>query len=88
MLTISTNSYYLCEKSDGMRYLMYCTDDGNGKEVIYLIDRRMDFWWVEGLHFPLPKCELNLPLLIEHREAKINLQPISAFIKTRSSTEN
>lgn len=32
---------------------MYCTSD-NGKEVTYLIDRRNDFWYVPGLHFPMP----------------------------------
>lgn len=52
------NSYYVCEKSDGFRYLMYLTDDtdhtGEHVEVVYLIDRRNDFWFIPkgGLHFP------------------------------------
>ncbi|NJR31509.1 hypothetical protein HC762_01980, partial [bacterium] len=30
--------YYVCEKTDGVRYLMYCTRDGD-KDIHYLIDR-------------------------------------------------
>jgi mRNA guanylyltransferase len=37
---------------------MYCTSDTNGKELHYLIDRRNDFWYVQGLHFPIPDNEL------------------------------
>ncbi|KAI0128697.1 mRNA capping enzyme, catalytic domain-containing protein [Xylariales sp. AK1849] len=44
--------YYVCEKSDGVRYLLYLTDDGNGGEAHYLIDRKNDYWWVKGVHFP------------------------------------
>ncbi|KFY31309.1 hypothetical protein V494_07972, partial [Pseudogymnoascus sp. VKM F-4513 (FW-928)] len=46
--------YYVCEKSDGQRYLLYCTADPNtGDEAHFLIDRRNDFWYISGLHFPL-----------------------------------
>lgn len=49
-------SYYVCEKSDGIRYLLYLTADETGAECHYLIDRRNDYWWVaqRNLHFPLP----------------------------------
>ncbi|KAI1761735.1 mRNA capping enzyme, alpha subunit [Hypoxylon sp. FL1150] len=47
--------YYVCEKSDGIRYLMFLTADENGAETVYLIDRKNDYWWIEeALHFPLP----------------------------------
>ncbi|KAK3692721.1 mRNA capping enzyme alpha subunit-like protein [Podospora appendiculata] len=47
--------YYVCEKSDGIRYLLYLTVDENGEETQYLIDRKNDFWWIHqrNLHFPL-----------------------------------
>lgn len=47
----------MCEKSDGMRYLLYLTEDPLGREAHFLIDRRNDFWYVpfEKLHFPIPK---------------------------------
>ena len=51
------NDYYVCEKSDGIRVLMYCTNNGS-EEVIYLIDRKNDYYHVRGLHFPLPDSEV------------------------------
>ena len=49
--------YYVCEKSDGIRCLMYLTRDEKGAELTYLIDRKNDYYWVRGLHFPLPDSE-------------------------------
>ncbi|KAH9906382.1 mRNA capping enzyme [Xylariomycetidae sp. FL2044] len=48
--------YYVCEKSDGMRYLLYLTEDEQGNEAHYLIDRKNDYWWINtgNLHFPPP----------------------------------
>jgi mRNA guanylyltransferase len=43
--------YYVCEKTDGLRYLMYCTNDGE-QDIHYLIDRKNDYWYVRHLHFP------------------------------------
>ncbi|KAK3357690.1 mRNA capping enzyme alpha subunit-like protein [Lasiosphaeria hispida] len=47
--------YYVCEKSDGIRYLLYLTANHDGSEVAYLIDRKNDYWWIHqrNLHFPL-----------------------------------
>ena len=45
--------YYVCEKSDGIRCLMYLTKGTEGEEVVYLIDRKNDYYWVPNLHFPL-----------------------------------
>lgn len=49
--------YYVCEKSDGMRFLLYLTSGDAGEEVQYLIDRKNDYWFIppHGLHFPVPK---------------------------------
>lgn len=50
-------SYYVCEKSDGMRYLLYLTSGDANEEVQYLIDRKNDYWYIppNALHFPVPK---------------------------------
>jgi len=54
-LAKKTHSYYVCEKSDGIRYLLYLTQDNQGNEAHYLIDRKNDYWYINqrNLHFPL-----------------------------------
>lgn len=52
---LQSQDYFLCEKTDGMRYLMYFTTDEAGEEIHYLIDRRNDYYYIRGLHFPLPE---------------------------------
>lgn len=44
--------YYVCEKSDGIRCLMYLTGDGP-EEITYLIDRKNEYYHVSALHFPV-----------------------------------
>ncbi|KAI1433601.1 mRNA capping enzyme [Xylaria sp. CBS 124048] len=53
---LKREDYYVCEKSDGMRYLLYMTEDEKGQEVHYFIDRKNDYWFIDrgNLHFPLP----------------------------------
>lgn len=48
--------YYVCEKSDGIRYLLYLTVDEEEQEVQYLIDRKNDYWFLprNSMHFPMP----------------------------------
>ncbi|KAI0875114.1 mRNA capping enzyme [Hypoxylon argillaceum] len=54
-------NYYVCEKSDGMRYLLYMTEDESGNEVHYFIDRKNDYWFIDrgNLHFPLPTDQMK-----------------------------
>jgi mRNA guanylyltransferase len=48
---LSRKDYFLCEKTDGLRCLLYVTKDGD-REIHYFIDRKVDFWYVGGLHLP------------------------------------
>ncbi|KAJ6446380.1 mRNA capping enzyme alpha subunit [Purpureocillium lavendulum] len=52
---LTKQDYYVCEKSDGIRYLLYSTEDEAGAEAHYLIDRKNDYWFItnRNLHFPL-----------------------------------
>ncbi|KAL3419136.1 mRNA capping enzyme alpha [Phlyctema vagabunda] len=54
---LTRQDYFVCEKSDGMRYLLYLTKDEHGEEIHYLIDRRNDYWYIPkgALHFPVPR---------------------------------
>lgn len=52
---LQKKDYFVCEKSDGIRCLMYLTygDQSEGREqVTYLIDRKNDYWYVPGPTFP------------------------------------
>ncbi|CAF9904317.1 MAG: Dcp1p-Dcp2p decapping enzyme complex alpha subunit [Alectoria fallacina] len=52
---LQKQDYFVCEKSDGIRCLMYLTygDQSDGRQqVIYLIDRKNDYWYVPGPVFP------------------------------------
>ncbi|KAG0647460.1 mRNA processing 2 [Hyphodiscus hymeniophilus] len=52
---LARKDYFVCEKSDGMRYLLYLTEDEHGREAQYLIDRKNDYWYIppDELHFPI-----------------------------------
>lgn len=56
LLELQKQDYYVCEKSDGIRCLMYMTEDMTDQgrqEIVYLIDRKNDYYYVQGLHFPV-----------------------------------
>lgn len=52
--TCTRHSYYVCEKTDGIRYLLYLTKDEYDAEAVYLIDRKNDYYFIQhrNLHFP------------------------------------
>ena len=45
-LTKSVHSYFLCEKTDGIRLLLYITTGDQGEEIVYLIDRKNDYYYL------------------------------------------
>lgn len=51
---LKNQDYFVCEKTDGERYLMYLTNDGQEpkNQAIYFIDRKNDYYYVPNLHFP------------------------------------
>lgn len=54
---LQKEDYYVCEKTDGIRCLMYFArgdPDSDTPEIHYLIDRKNEYRFVPGLHFPLP----------------------------------
>ncbi|KAK2593172.1 Dcp1p-Dcp2p decapping enzyme complex alpha subunit [Conoideocrella luteorostrata] len=55
LVELQKQDYYVCEKSDGIRYLLYSTCDEENNEAHYLIDRKNDYWFIKNrsLHFPL-----------------------------------
>jgi mRNA guanylyltransferase len=51
MLLTDRHSYFLCEKTDGIRCLLYCTTDQDN-EIHYLIDRKNDYYYIGSWQFP------------------------------------
>lgn len=57
---LQQEDYYVCEKTDGIRCLMYFArgdPDSEMPEIHYLIDRKNEYRYVPGLHFPMPDDE-------------------------------
>ncbi|PKY02947.1 mRNA capping enzyme alpha subunit [Aspergillus campestris IBT 28561] len=56
LMELQREDYYVCEKTDGIRCLMYFArgESPEAPEIHYLIDRKNDYRYVPGLHFPLP----------------------------------
>ena len=53
-LELQRTDYYLCEKTDGIRCLLYLTAFTGGQEAQFLIDRKNDYYYIpnEALHLP------------------------------------
>ena len=52
---LKERDYWVCEKSDGVRVLLFMTVDDEGREAHYFIDRKNDYYLVPylGFHAPL-----------------------------------
>lgn len=48
---LKARDYYVCEKTDGLRYLLYCSNEGP-QDIHYLVDRKNNYYYVRNLHFP------------------------------------
>ncbi|RMZ81097.1 hypothetical protein DV738_g2534, partial [Chaetothyriales sp. CBS 135597] len=51
---LKQRDYWVCEKTDGERFLLWMTDDGPGsaRQVVYLINRRNEYFYVPDFYFP------------------------------------
>ncbi|KKK20459.1 putative mRNA capping enzyme alpha subunit [Aspergillus ochraceoroseus] len=57
LLELQREDYYVCEKTDGIRCLMYFArgePESETPEIHYLIDRKNEYRYVPQLHFPMP----------------------------------
>ncbi|ORY25741.1 putative mRNA guanylyltransferase [Naematelia encephala] len=50
---LETMDFWVCEKSDGIRLLIFVVMNGmTGNQEVWLIDRKQQFYQVDNLHFP------------------------------------
>ncbi|KAJ7685345.1 mRNA capping enzyme, catalytic domain-containing protein [Mycena polygramma] len=50
---LESQDFWVCEKSDGIRVLLFVhTDLDSGAQTVYLIDRKNDYYQLDGIFFP------------------------------------
>lgn len=57
LLELQRNDYFLCEKTDGIRCLLYLTQlfiDGQPQEAQFLIDRKNDYYYIAQNYLHIP----------------------------------
>ncbi|KAG0307304.1 Dcp1p-Dcp2p decapping enzyme complex alpha subunit [Dissophora globulifera] len=50
---LRSEDYFVSEKSDGVRVLLYCVLHQNGQQQVFLVDRKNKFSYVPQLRFPV-----------------------------------
>ncbi|KAF9580931.1 Dcp1p-Dcp2p decapping enzyme complex alpha subunit [Lunasporangiospora selenospora] len=50
---LQSEDYFVSEKSDGVRVLLYCVTHENGQQQVFLVDRKNKFSYVPQLRFPV-----------------------------------
>jgi mRNA guanylyltransferase len=48
---LKQRDYFVCEKTDGERFLLWMTIDGPN-QVVYLINRKNEYYYIPGFNFP------------------------------------
>ncbi|KAF9922598.1 Dcp1p-Dcp2p decapping enzyme complex alpha subunit [Linnemannia zychae] len=50
---LKSEDYFVAEKSDGVRVMLYCVHNDRGQQQVFLVDRKNKFFYVPQLRFPI-----------------------------------
>ncbi|KAG0056960.1 Dcp1p-Dcp2p decapping enzyme complex alpha subunit [Gryganskiella cystojenkinii] len=62
---LQSENYFMSEKSDGVRVLLYCVMHQNGQQQVFLVDRRNKFFYVPQLRFVNPDKSLHHNTIVD-----------------------
>ncbi|KAI8351355.1 mRNA capping enzyme, catalytic domain-containing protein [Mortierella sp. GBAus27b] len=71
---LQTENYFVSEKSDGVRVMLFCIIDDNRRPQVYLVDRKNKFSYVPQLRFPVlnPQKVYRNDTIIDHNDTIVD----------------
>ncbi|KAK3818378.1 MAG: mRNA capping enzyme, catalytic domain-containing protein [Benniella sp.] len=85
---LESEDYFVSEKSDGVRVMLFCVVDESRRPQVYMVDRKNKFKYVPQLRFPTPNPQriYTMENIVDHNdtivdgELVIDKEPNGAYV--------